>query len=83
MPGRRPPGHIGAYLADYLQRRMGVHAIDPGQVHPGHPVQVAAYVKARRVPLDAVLPRLLSWWSAITSINTRLQLYCGAQDGAG
>ena len=60
QPGREvaragPPGHIRAYLADYLQGRVGVHAVDPGQVHSRHPVQLALDVEAGRVLLIALL----------------------------
>ena len=50
----RPFGHIRAGLADHLERRVRVHAVGPGQVHPGHPVEVTLDVEARRVPLMAL-----------------------------
>ena len=33
MLGAGPFGHVGANLADHLQGRVRVHAVDPGQVH--------------------------------------------------
>ena len=49
--GAGPFRHVGANLAEHLQGREAVHAVDPGQVHPGHPIQVCPDVEARRVAL--------------------------------
>ena len=43
-------------LTDDFQRCEPVHAVDPGQVHPRHPVQVALDIEAGRVSLIAFLP---------------------------
>ena len=51
MLGAGPLRHVGADLADYLQGRVRVHAVDPGQVHSRHPVKVRPYVEAGRVAL--------------------------------
>ena len=51
MAGTLPLGHVGANLADHLQGRVRVHAVNPGQVHPRHLIQVGPDVEARRVPL--------------------------------
>ena len=55
MLGAGPFRHIRADLADYLQGRETVHAVDPGQVHPGHPVQLALDIETGRVLLIALL----------------------------
>ena len=49
-----PFRHVRANLADDLQRREAVHAVDSGQVHPSHPVQLALDVEAGRVLLIAL-----------------------------
>ena len=54
MLGAGPFGHVGADFADHLQRRETVHAVDPGQVHPSHPVQLALDIEAGRVLLIAL-----------------------------
>ena len=54
MAGTLPLGHVRANLADHLQGRIGVHAVDPGQVHSRHPKQVRSNVEGRCVPLIAL-----------------------------
>ena len=49
--GAGPFGHVGANLADHLQGRVRIHAVDPGQVHSRHLIQVGPDIEARRVPL--------------------------------
>ena len=51
MAGTLPLGHVRANLAHHLQGRVGVHAGNPGQVHPRHLIQVGPDIEARRVPL--------------------------------
>ena len=51
MPGGRPSGYVQPDLTDYLQCRVAVHSVDPGQVDSGHPVEVAPHVEVRRVLL--------------------------------
>ena len=50
-----PFRHVRADFADHLQRRETVHAVDSGQVHPGHPVQLALDIEAGRILLIALL----------------------------
>ena len=52
---RGPFGHVGADFADHLQCRVGVHAVDAGQVHSGHPVQLALDIETGCVLLIALL----------------------------
>ena len=54
MFGALPFRHVRADFADHLQRRETVHAVDPGQVHPGHPVQWALDIEAGRILLIAL-----------------------------
>ncbi len=75
MLGARPFGHVGANFADDLQRREAVHAVDPGQVHPSHPIQVGSDVEARCVALTAS-PAVLGGRSAIAAVLELLQLGC-------
>ena len=73
MLGARPFGHIGANLADHLQGCVRVHAVDPGQVHSRHPVQLALDIETGRVlliPLLAVGSRRL----AVAAVFETLQL---------
>ena len=56
MLGAGPFGHVGAGLADHLQRREAVYPIDPGQVHPSHPIQVCPDIEAGGVALTAPPP---------------------------
>ena len=53
MFGSRPFRHIRANLADHLQCREAVYAVDPGQVHPRHPIQVCPDIEAGCVALTA------------------------------
>ena len=77
-------GHIRAYLADHLERRVRVHAVDPGQVHPGHPAEVALGVEARLVPPDGVFTigcRMLAPSALVMGSRGRAS-FQGAIDGA-
>ena len=49
--GAWPFAHVRSNLADHLERRVAVHAINSGQVHPRHPVQLGPHIKTRCVPL--------------------------------
>ena len=51
MAGGRPSAHFQSDTTNHLQRCVRVHPINPGQVHSGHPVQVAPDVEARLVLL--------------------------------
>ena len=51
MTGGRPSVHVQPDLANHLQRRVGTHAVDPGQVPAGHPVEVTPDIEIRRVLL--------------------------------
>ena len=55
MLGSGPFGHVRTDLADHLQRRESVHPVKSGQIHPGHPVQLALDIEAGRVLLIALL----------------------------
>ena len=71
--GAGPFGHVGPDLADHFQGRVRVHAVDAGQVHSRHPVQMALDIEARRVLLVALFA-IGSWRLAVTAVLKPLQL---------
>ena len=54
MAGGLPLRHVRANLTDDFQRCKAVRAVDTGQVHPRHPVQLALDIEAGRVSLIAL-----------------------------
>ena len=73
MLGAGPFRHVRAHLADHLQRREAVDAVDPGQVHPRHPIQVCSNVEAGCVALAALFA-IGSRRLAIAAVLEPLQL---------
>ena len=51
MLGAGPLGHVRAHLADHLQGGETVDAVDAGQIHPSHTVQLALDIEAGRILL--------------------------------
>ena len=71
--GAGPFGHVGANLADHLQGGETVNAVDAGQVHSRHPVQVGPDVEAGRIALT--LPTtIVAWRPAVAVVLEPLQL---------
>ena len=75
MLGAGPFGHVGANLADHLQGCVRVHAVDPGQVHPRHLIQVGPDIEARRVPLMGLFT-IGSRRFAVAAVLKPFQLGC-------
>ena len=73
MLGAGPFGHVGANLTDHLQGRVRIHAVDSGQVHSRHPVQLALGIKTGRVLLIALFA-IGSRRFAVAAIFEPLQL---------
>ena len=73
MLGAGPFGHIGANLADHLQGCVRVHAVDLGQVHSRHPVQLALDIETGRVLLIALFA-VGSRGLAVAAVFETLQL---------
>ena len=73
MAGALPLRHVRANLTDDFQRCEAVHAVDPGQVHPRHPVQLALDIEAGRVSLIALFA-IGSRRRAIAAVLEPLQL---------
>ena len=61
--------YFRANLTDDFQCCEPVHAVDPGQVHPRHPVQVALDIEAERVSPIAFLPLGAGGASSLRSSN--------------
>ena len=70
----RPFCHVGANLTHHLERGVGIHTVDPGQVNPRHPVQVRPNVEAWGVSFAASPARLRRWKITIAVILETLQL---------
>ena len=75
MLGAGPFGHVGANLPDHLQGCVRVHAVDPGQVHSRHPVQLALDIETGRVLLIALFA-VGSRRFAVAAVFEPLQLGC-------
>ena len=74
MLGAGPFRHVGANLTHYLERGVGIHTVDPGQVNPRHTVQVRPNVEAWRVSFAASPAGLRRWKITIAVILETLQL---------
>ena len=74
MLGAGPFGHVGANLTHHLERGVGIHTVDLGQVNPRHTVQVCPNVEAWRVSFAASPAGLRRWRITIAVILETLQL---------